>query len=262
MYKMDKKVVIGATIYVELQSHHYVPKPYPADLHGLCYKQAGKDFPHIEGQVPVFHPTIISWTKKDEGIRAVISIQSVNEIFTTRVIHYFNQNKNIRLGKGYFDVLSVELVETKELPTDAKEVSPLPDIFQIKFITPTSFRRMIWDSENNRQKGISIAFPDMKMFVRSISKAIYQLEGIKTDIKQLNRIAAGINPISIEAHPMLVQFNAKQGKRNAFIGEVKLYTGELDLEDRKLLSLLCQWGEQIGVGHMKGAGFGKINIVK
>mgnify|MGYP001164604940 CR=1 FL=1 len=257
---MEKTVVIGATIHVELQSHHYVPKPFPRDLHGLCYKQAGKDFPHVDNQSPVFHPYIVSWKRWDEGIRAVIAIQSIDEAFTSRAIHYFNKNKKIRLGKELFNVLSVDLKDTKALPTSIEEVKPVPSTFRIEFHTPTSFRKIIWDEEKNKKRGMSIAYPDMKMFVRSISKAIHQVEGIKTDIQQLNRIATELVPVSIEAHPMLVQFQPTQETKNAFVGEVKLFTGSMSLEDRKLLSLLVQWGEQMGVGHMKGAGFGKIKV--
>jgi len=249
--------VIGSSIEVILSSDKYQNKPYPADLHGLCYNHAGADFPHEDFRAPVFHPFLDKWKASHAyGVNATLMIQSTSELFTSRILHYLGQQDFIYLGSGKFKVKKVNLVKSVELPITIDGANLIPTEFILSFVNPTTFRQ----KNEKTGKHETVALPEVSRILKSLSKTTYQLQGIYISLEELETIIDKINILATQVFPVQAKVKKTYNTEKWFIGDVHLYCGHLTERERKVVGLLFQWGKMTGIGYNKGAGFGRVKM--
>lgn len=252
--------MLASKIQITIKSEGYHHKPYPRQLHGLCYGLAGEDF--VREKIPVFHPIIKDWKANSYGTNGVLIISNVSDHFSACVLKGLSETETLRLGSVTYEITSYEIIQTKILPVKTYDAKPVPDEIWITFNTPTVFR------SSNRTLGDhqTFAYPDLKQFLLSISNQLLWLKN-KTQpyapFKEIERILSKVHIVDITNHPVAAKLEHKDNRPlSTFIGNMHLLCHDLDEDDKKILGYLLTWGKWLGVGWKSGYGFGNLTVLK
>lgn len=247
--------IFASAIKIELRSDKYVPKPYPKHLHGLCYNLAGDDYPHKKYYPPMFHPAILKWKRnKEGGTDAIVLLSSYSKELTNSILQSLEKIDALRIGYGELQLIKIVIQKQETIPLNIEKSIPVPDEFKIRFTTPTRFRTR--ETEHYMTK----AYPDLKLFIRSMARNLHILYGVKISLKEQDELTNKTMLVNVIGYPVQAKIDRKSAFEDSFIGEIHISCRELSHEQKALFGMLLRVAKYSGVGHKKGYGFGHIQI--
>lgn len=246
--------ICASIINIELRSDKYVQKPYPKFLHGLCYHLAGKSYSHHKYKPPKFHPFISNWNANKWGTKANIKIANIDEKLKLNILDSLERSSLLRLGYSQLTITRFAIERQENISLDLSKSIPVPNEFKINFITPTKFRT------RSVQYYGTTAYPDVSLLIRSISRNLHILYGVKLTLEKQEELAKNILLINAIGYPVRSKIGRTSEYEDGFVGELHLSCVNLDEEQKRIFGMLLRTAMYTGIGHKKGYGYGHIKI--
>src|SRR5699024_8690288 len=112
----------------------------------------------------------------------------------------------------------------------------------------------------NLQHYGTTAYPDINLLIRSISRNLHILYGVKLDIEKQEGLAKNILLINAIGYPVRSKISRSSEYEDGFVGELHLSCINLDEEQKRIFGMLLRTALYTGIGHKKGYGYGHIKI--
>ena len=247
-----------STIVINGITNRRRKKPYAKSLHGMCYELAGREYEHIHNKPPAFQPVIKEWEMVKNGTNISIEIRIVEEEFYNKAIERLQQSNYLVVGSTEFEIIDFKATKDMVIDLDGS-MPPIPEVFKIKFETPTFFRQKR-EVEGGGYYYVTIPEPSMKTFVHSVTKYIQRRFGYKTNFDLVNDVANKTRVIHKESKMVDVVATQSYTKDKAFVGHLAVDTSTLNEGEKNMLGKIIKIASYSGVGRQKGFGLGKVRI--